>query len=195
MTKQELKPAVEKQKQEDEKKQRPPKYKRGDDGVLLPGVYDAASHDEHVALVNQFKASLGSTFGTEDDDLSGHLFSQVKRALPSQNNDEAGLNASLAMLHGIAPADELEGMQAVQMVAVHNMTMEMSRRAMIPDQTLEGMQECGKQVVKLARTFTAQMEALQKYRTKGQQTIQVQHIQVNAGAQAIVGNVKTGGRG
>ena len=30
-------------------------------------------------------------------------------------------------------------------------------------------------------------------RNKGQQTIQVQHVQVNDGGKAIVGNIKTGG--
>jgi len=41
-------------------------------------------------------------------------------------------------------------------------------------------------------TFTNQMEALQRYRGKGKQTIQVQHVQVNGG-QAVIGNVKPGG--
>ena len=43
------------------------------------------------------------------------------------------------------------------------------------------------------RTFTAQVETLKKYRTGGNQTIQVQHVNVNEGGQAIVGDVK--GRG
>jgi len=36
------------------------------------------------------------------------------------------------------------------------------------------------------------MEALNKYRTGGKQTIQVQHVNVNEGGQAIVGNVNKG---
>ena len=48
---------------------------------------------------------------------------------------------------------------------------------------------------KLARTFTTQVEALKRYRSRGQQTITVEHVTVNAGGQAIVGNVETGGRG
>jgi hypothetical protein len=43
------------------------------------------------------------------------------------------------------------------------------------------------------RTFTAQAECLNKYRTGGKQTIQVQHVNVNEGGQAIVGNVQGGG--
>ena len=49
------------------------------------------------------------------------------------------------------------------------------------------------QANKLMRTFTAQIEALNKYRTKGKQKITVQHVNVNEGGQAIVGDVKGGG--
>jgi hypothetical protein len=43
---------------------------------------------------------------------------------------------------------------------------------------------------KLARTYPAQMDALKRYRTGGeQQKVTVQHVSVNNGAQAIVGDV------
>ena len=45
---------------------------------------------------------------------------------------------------------------------------------------------------KLARTFTTQMEALKRYRTGGEQKVTVQHVSVNEGGQAIVGNVTQG---
>jgi hypothetical protein len=48
---------------------------------------------------------------------------------------------------------------------------------------------------KLARTFASQVEALKKYRSAGEQTIKVQHVTVNDGGQAIVGNVSQGGGG
>ena len=46
-----------------------------------------------------------------------------------------------------------------------------------------------------ARTFAAQVEALRRYRSGGDQTIRVERVTVNDGGQAIVGNVCTkGGR-
>ena len=51
---------------------------------------------------------------------------------------------------------------------------------------------------KLARTFAAQVEALKRYRSSGEQKMTVQHVHVAEGGQAIVGNVSTtaaGGRG
>src|SRR5437868_4442229 len=50
----------------------------------------------------------------------------------------------------------------------------------------------GNLAVKLLRTFTAQVEALQRYRGKGQQKVTVEHVNVNAGGQAIVGTVHPG---
>ena len=47
---------------------------------------------------------------------------------------------------------------------------------------------------KLARTYVAQIEALKRYRSAGEQTVRVEHVTVNDG-QAIVGNVTTGGSG
>jgi hypothetical protein len=44
-------------------------------------------------------------------------------------------------------------------------------------------------VTKLARTYTAQTEALERYRTGGEQKVTVQHVSVSEGGQAIVGNV------
>ena len=48
---------------------------------------------------------------------------------------------------------------------------------------------------KPARTFAAQVEALKRYRSSVEQTVRVEHVTVNEGGQAIVGNVTTGGRG
>jgi Enolase, N-terminal domain len=47
---------------------------------------------------------------------------------------------------------------------------------------------------KLARTFAAQVEALKRYRSGGEQTVRVEHVTVNEGGQAIVGTVTHGGR-
>ena len=53
----------------------------------------------------------------------------------------------------------------------------------------------GSPALRLARTFATQLEALKRYRTGGTQKVTVEHVTVNAGGQAIVGNVAHGGRG
>jgi len=67
------------------------------------------------------------------------------------------------------------------------------RRAVIPEQTEKGIEMNVSRATRLMRTFTSQVEALQKYRNKGKQTIQVQHVNVQSGGQAIVGAIQGGG--
>jgi hypothetical protein len=84
-------------------------------------------------------------------------------------------------------------MLAAQMVATHNVMMECYRRAMLPDQTFDSWRENLNQANKLGRTYAAQVEALQRYRGKGQQKVTVEHVHVHQGGQAIVGTVERGG--
>jgi len=65
--------------------------------------------------------------------------------------------------------------------------------AMLKGQTFEGKQSNVNYATKMLRTFMAQMEALKKYRTGGQQKMIVEHVHVNEGGQAIVGTVNQGG--
>ena len=71
--------------------------------------------------------------------------------------------------------------------------MECYRRAMIPDQTFEGRQENLNQANKLSRSYAVLLDALNRHRGKGQQKVTVEHVNVHAGGQAVVGTVATGG--
>ncbi len=63
---------------------------------------------------------------------------------------------------------------------------------MFTDQTFAGTEGYVNQATKMLRTFAAQMEALKRYRTGGQQKVIVEHVHVNEGGQAIVGVVNRG---
>ena len=131
------------------------------------------------------------------DTFNNVLATQVVSSLwlkhASEEEKDKLMSASLAALVGISPRDEVEGMLGAQMVAAHNASMECYRRAMIPEQTLEGRKENLNQANKLSRTYTTLLEALNRHRGKGQQKVTVEHVHVHAGGQAIVGAVETGG--
>lgn len=145
-------------------------------------------------------AKMTEALGTSDSDLQDYLIGQVIqtfRGYVSSDgfNDSRAvefINNAMALLNGIQPQDEIEGMLAVQMIAVHNMVMETMKRAMITDQTSFGMEANVNHATKMLRTFTTQMEALKRYRTGGQQKVTVEHVHVTAGGQAIVGVVNRG---
>ena len=98
----------------------------------------------------------------------------------------------LSLVRGINPKDETEALLAAQMAAIHNATMVAARR-LNHVETIPQQDSASTMLNKLARTFAAQVEALKKYRSAGEQTIKVQHVTVNEGGQAIVGNVNQGG--
>ena len=56
-------------------------------------------------------------------------------------------------------------------------------------QTFEGRDMNLRHASRLSRAFATQVEALKRYRTGGQQKVTVEHVTVNQGGQAIVGNV------
>jgi hypothetical protein len=104
------------------------------------------------------------------------------------------INGVLAAVTGIGASNETEGMLATQMVATHAASITTLRR-LKDSQTLLERDRYGSLAVKLLRAFAAQVEALQRYRGKGQQKVTVEHVHVNAGGQAIVGAVTPGGGG
>ena len=94
----------------------------------------------------------------------------------------------MAAVTGIAARDETEGMLATQMIATHFAAISALRRLKGSD-TVPQQDSNGNLAIKLLRTFTMQVEALHRYRGKGQQKVTVEHVHVNAGGQAIVGTV------
>ena len=168
---------------------KPHKFKMKDDTLLL-----------EITAKDTVPPELLKCFGSHDLDATHRLVKQILGVIPGLTQETIAdrLNEITPLLHGIGPKDELEGMLAIQMVGIHNMAMEMMSRAMISDQTVDGVNFNVNRVNKLTRTFVAQMEALDKHRGKGQQKITVEHVTVNEGGQAIVGNVeqrRAGGQG
>ncbi|RWP70780.1 hypothetical protein [Mesorhizobium sp.] len=96
-------------------------------------------------------------------------------------------------MKSIEPQDQIEAMLASQMAAVRMATMTFARR-LAHCETIPQQDSAERAFNKLTRTFAAQVEALKKYRTGGQQHVTVKHVTVNEGGQAIVGNVSHGGR-
>ena len=137
---------------------------------------------------------LLEALGTRDPDFLNGLLKQLCNASKGKTVDEDRLNFMLSVVKGIEPRDQVEAMLAAQMAATHNATMTFARRLNHVD-TLAQQDSAERAYNKLARTFASQVEALKRYRSAGEQTVRVEHVTVNEGGQAIVGNVAHGGRG
>ena len=139
-------------------------------------------------------ATLFEATGTTDTELGHLLLTQgVYAKFRCYEDQSKAANEILAALHEIRPQDVMEGMLAVQMIAAHNLAMECMKRSMIETQHPEAIHRYAKLANQFCRTFTAQLDALNKYRGKGQQKVTVEHVHVNEGGQAVVGNISQGG--
>ena len=130
----------------------------------------------------------------EADFANWYLSQIIDMAKPGVRADEKATNAMIAGIAAMRPRDEAEAMLIAQMIATHELAMTFARRLKrtenIPqqDSAVNGL-------TKLTRTYAAQMEALKRYRSGGEQKMTVQHVHVAEGGQAIVGNVNAPTRG
>jgi hypothetical protein len=137
--------------------------------------------------------------GSKSQDWNLMLLEQTAYSIRTGGADAAQVaqrvEATAIALKSIAPRDELEGMIAAQLIAAHNASMDCYHRAMAPEQSHERRRDNLSQAAKVSRTWTALLEALNRYRGKGQQKVTVEHVHVHNGGQAVVGTVETTGGG
>jgi hypothetical protein len=151
----------------------------GDRRRIVPNHPDPAVG--HLLLMR----ALRTTSVDFSDGLLGQMANAVSKG---QIVDEQGLNFMLSVVTGLEPRDEIEAMLGAQMAAVHLATMTFARRLNHVDNIAQ-QDSAERAFNKLARTFAAQMEALKRYRTGGEQKVTVQHVTINEGGQAVVGHV------
>ncbi|ODT80965.1 MAG: hypothetical protein ABS76_14350 [Pelagibacterium sp. SCN 64-44] len=142
---------------------------------------------------------LVAGLGLSDHRAAGALIDQIS-AVAQQSDGVSQLKANqlLSVVQEIAPRDPIEALIAVQMATVHSAAMQQAA-SLNAALTLPGQykkyEAHSNAFNKLTRTFTTQMEALKRYRSKAEQRVIVehQHVHVYPGGQAVVGNVTQGG--
>ena len=130
---------------------------------------------------------IASRSGSNSKEFGTMIFNQLSTCYP-QMEDMLLLANILEGIEGIKPKDQVEGMLAAQMLATHNAIMNCFRIAN-SSLSIDVMNAILNSANKLVRSYAAQMEALNRYRGKGQQKITVEHVNINSGGQAIIGNV------
>lgn len=157
--------------------------------VQSPEGKICAPHDDQPAG----NARMLDVFGTRSQFFFVRQYNDLMAIVcrsPSEfaDPDNIAVNAALAMVAAVEPENEIEAALAVQMAGVHSLVCDMTARAGRA-QTPDAMSTYVNAATKLQRTFTSQIETLARLRGKGQQTVRVEHVNVQPGAQAIVGDV------
>ncbi|TIN41253.1 MAG: hypothetical protein E5Y32_22315, partial [Mesorhizobium sp.] len=91
--------------------------------------------------------------------------------------DEGQMNYALSIVCGLRPKDQTEALLGVQMAAIHMATMN-AAMCMGQAKTWELKESQERALNRLARTYVAQVEALKRYRSKGEQRVIVERVNV-----------------
>lgn len=144
---------------------------------------------------------LVASLGVGDPKAGAALIDQITNVSQSTSGvDQDAANGMLALVQEIEPRDAVEAMLATQMASIHAATMKhaaMLNLSLSVPSYHQWRESHNNGLNKLARTFAAQVEALKRYRSKGEQRMVVehQHVHVHPGAQAVVGDVYRQGAG
>jgi phosphatidate phosphatase PAH1 len=160
---------------------------------LAPKTKIEKQATQHIAS----KGALQEIFDVSDTDLSIQKVHEIAKLLWIHENASEGTKhkrvvRAVELYESLEPEDGAEGMLALQMVGTHDAALECLKRAALSNQTFEGRDMALKHAQKLMALYTQQLAALNKHRGKGQQKVTVEHVNVQAGGQAIVGNVDAG---
>ena len=136
---------------------------------------------------------LKNAFGTASSAFVAASLQQLIAAarLPNSGICEIAVNASLAFIEGAKPRDEIECALVIQMACTHSAAMAVLNRlgGAAGDRTVAAMASAA---ARLLRAYATQVEALRRLRNGGSQTVRVEHVHVNEGGQALIGNVRRG---
>lgn len=131
---------------------------------------------------------LAKALGAADcDALHGLLSQLVKASAVARRPDQGNLSFMVSMLKSIAPRDSLEAMLAAQMVSIHVASMRCACRLACTDDVPQ-QESLSRALTRLARTYAAQMEAMNRHRSNGACAITVQNLSVQDGGKAVVGH-------
>lgn len=132
---------------------------------------------------------MANALGVADRDaMEGILRQLVRASVNGGRADQTNLSFMISMVKSIGPRDSIEAMLVAQMVSVHVMAMRCAKHLANADD-IARHDSAARALGRLARTFPAQIEALNRYRSQGEPAITVQNVKVEDGGNAIVGNV------
>jgi hypothetical protein len=135
---------------------------------------------------------LNKALGTKSSDFVNASLFQIQSASrsPWGGISELSVNAALAMIEAAAPKDEIEAALAVQMACTHTAAMAVLAKMDVAFASEKRIAAFGSAAARLMRAYATQVEVLRRLRHGGQQVVRVEHVHVNEGGQAVIGNVK-----
>lgn len=136
--------------------------------------------------------SASAMLGFADPDLLHKIAADLLALASSSSGTRKDiLEAGVLVVRSVAPKNMTEGLLAIQMAAIHQATIRHAAALSQAETALE-IQLAQTGLNKLARTFTMQVEVLQRLREGSTRTMRIERVTVSDGGQAILGHVTQG---
>ena len=180
-----------------------PRSEKSDDSVLAGVMADfhaAAAGSDTVAEwlrkldgnPNNLQLMLAKVFGVKGSSAALQLFNETSNCVPGSWRH--GFRVVVQLAGSLQPKNASQGLLTSQIIATHTQAMNaMQRCRTTSDFELQELY-CNRSM-RLMRLCAHQVELLAKLQGKIQQRVVVQRVDIQAGGQAIVGTVATGGPG
>jgi hypothetical protein len=136
---------------------------------------------------------LKDAFGTASSAFVVASLQQLIAAarLPGSGISETAVNASLAFIEGAKPQGEVECALVIQMACMHSAAMSVLGTFTGAHGNDRNTPAKVSAAARLLRAYATQVEALRRLKNGGSQVVRVEHVHVNQGGQALIGNVKS----
>lgn len=135
----------------------------------------------------RLKVALGTESSTFVNASLLNLLTAAR--LPCSGISETGINAALAMIEAAEPRDEIEAALVVQMACTHAASMSVLSRFGGGGGGERRVAALASAAARLMKVYVAQVEALRRLRHGGNQYVRVEHVHLNEGSKAVIGNV------
>lgn len=146
-------------------------------------------------LIEQLREELPNV---HQDTLNCHIHQMVAYVTSGLKTDsraiEKMLNGYIRFVLDNNPSDLVETMLVIQMIVTHDLFMKVVTRANNASQTFQATKDYANLTCKTSRLYVQQMDSLEKYRRKGQQTVNVNHLNVEKGGKAYLGKFVANGQ-
>jgi hypothetical protein len=135
---------------------------------------------------------LKKAMGTASSDFVNASLYQLQAAaqLHCGGISELAMNAALALIEAAEPQNEIEGALALQMACTHTAAISVLARFRGGGGSERLVVALASAAARLLRAYSGQVEALRRLRHGGDQYVRVEHVHINDGGQAVIGNVR-----
>ncbi len=138
------------------------------------------THSDVDGYVEQIRDTFGSSSNAFCSAASTRLDVMV-RGPGEECAADHRIEAALAVMAAVAPANELEAIIGEQIIGAHMLSIEMMEKArQVTDR--QCMEAYINMATKLSRTMAAQVDTLSRLRSGGKQQVIVKHVYINGNA-------------